>query len=122
LSHIAAASDWQRSPDAYVPAGFAKDGVIHCSTREQVLRVANAVFAGRSDLALLMIDADLLSAAIKYGSSNGGAELFPHLYAPLPREAVVGLEPLRPREDGKFDPMTVARLLERGRGSGSRLG
>ncbi len=64
------------------------DGFIHFSTAEQVAETARRHFANQTGLVLAAIDTEQLGAALKWEPSRGGAD-FPHLYAPLPLEAVV---------------------------------
>src|SRR5215467_11373345 len=97
LFHIAAATSWAHAAESYVPADFAKEGFIHCSTPGQVIRVANRLFRGRSDLVLLMIDIDRVDAPIHYENLEGGSEHFPHIYGSLPRAAVLHVESLHAR-------------------------
>ncbi|MEM1313518.1 MAG: DUF952 domain-containing protein [Pseudomonadota bacterium] len=75
------------------------DGYIHFSTAEQAAETAAKHFAGAEGLMLLSVDADALGDALKWEPSRGGA-LFPHLYAPLPRSAVLRAEPLPLGPDG----------------------
>ena len=56
IYHIATEADWARRTDVYAPAGWRDEGFVHCSTDEQVVRVANRLFTGRRDLVLLHID------------------------------------------------------------------
>jgi uncharacterized protein (DUF952 family)/putative methionine-R-sulfoxide reductase with GAF domain len=111
LFHIAAARAWERSGDRYAPADFAKEGFVHCSTKEQVIGVANALFRGRADLLLLTIDANRIDAPIRYERASEGAERFPHVYSPLPRAAVLAVEPMVARADGTFEPLVVERCV-----------
>jgi uncharacterized protein (DUF952 family) len=113
LFHIAPAAAWAESADAYEPPDFEKEGFVHCSTRSQVVGVANARFRGRSDLVLLMIDADRIDAPIRYENLSGGSELFPHVYSALPRGSVVAVEPLALRADGSFEPSSVQRCISK---------
>ena len=113
LFHIAPAVAWAESTDSYVPADFEREGFVHCSTRSQVIGVANALFRGRSDLVLLMIDVDHIDAPIRYENLSGGPELFPHIYSALPRRAVVAVEPLALRADGSFEPSIVQRCVSK---------
>lgn len=69
------------------------------------------MFRGRSDLLLLAIDSNRVDATIRYENLLGGAELFPHIYGPLERSAVVAAERLLPRSDGTFDPASIERCL-----------
>lgn len=75
------------------------DGYIHFSTAEQVRETASKHFAGQDDLLLVAVDAERLGAALRWEVSRGGA-LFPHLYAPLPLDAVLSVTPLPLGPDG----------------------
>ena len=77
-----------------------RDGFIHLSGPGQVARTSAKFFAGRADLILLTVNPDRLGGALRWEASGGGT-LFPHLYAPLPLEAVVASEPLRLGPDGR---------------------
>ena len=82
------------------------DGFIHFSTAEQVQETAAKHFSGQADLLLVAIDGASLGDALKYEVSRGGA-LFPHLYGPLPAEAVLAAHDLPLGADGAhvFPPM-----------------
>ena len=69
------------------------DGYIHFSTAAQLRETAAKHFANQNDLVLVSVDATRLGENLKYEVSCGGA-LFPHLYAELPFDAVVAVEPL----------------------------
>ena len=45
--------------------------------------------------ALLRIDPDLLGVEVVEENLEGGDEPFPHVYAPIPVEAVTAVEPVR---------------------------
>lgn len=75
------------------------DGYIHFSTGPQAPETAAKHFAGRTDLLLVAIEAKALGAALRWEPSRGGA-LFPHLYAPLPLDAVLWTAPLPLGPDG----------------------
>ena len=64
-----------------------RDGYIHFSTAEQVRETAAKHFAAREGLLLVAVDSAQLGPQLVWEPSRGGA-LFPHLYAPLPRQAV----------------------------------
>lgn len=87
---------WQSALEAGVFAGAAvdvADGYIHLSTVDQVRETAAKHFGGQSDLLLLAVDERRLGASLRYEPSRGGA-LFPHIYGPLPLDAVASVEPL----------------------------
>lgn len=70
-----------------------QDGFIHLSTAEQLAGTAEKHFRGQSGLVLISVDEEALGEALRYEPSRGGA-LFPHLYGPLPLDAVRRVEPL----------------------------
>ena len=75
-----------------------EEGFIHCSQRHQVRTVADAIFAGADDLVLLTIDAERVPAPIRYEGPD-----FPHIYGPLPVDAVVAAVPVHRDEAGRLD-------------------
>lgn len=75
------------------------DGFIHFSTAAQAPETAAKHFAGRDGLVLAAVEAERLGDALKWEPSRGGA-LFPHLHAPLKREAVTWAAPL-PLSEGR---------------------
>ena len=103
LLHITSREQWDRARFAGVYRGDTLDteGFIHCSTRDQVLGVANARFSGRNDLVLLCIDSSRVQAPVQYDSIESGAR-FPHIYGPLNADAVVKTLPFAPGPDGAF--------------------
>ena len=64
--------------------------------------VANQRFRGRQDLILLRIDPARLTAEVRYENLEGGTQLFPHVYGPIPVTAVVNVAPFLPSPDGTF--------------------
>jgi uncharacterized protein (DUF952 family) len=107
IFHIATREVWSNSAakgaaGKYQPEAFPIDGFIHCSTREQVIQVANTRFRGQSGLVLLSIDPDLLQAEVVYENLEGGEQLFPHIYGELNPAAVVQVSNFEPGKDGTF--------------------
>ncbi|MDQ0763814.1 uncharacterized protein (DUF952 family) [Streptomyces canus] len=73
-----------------------EEGFIHCSTREQLPAVAAFLYGsydGPDELVLLVIDPARLSVPLEWEAPEPGAEEFPHIYGPIPVEAVVDVEP-----------------------------
>ena len=64
------------------------DGFIHLSTQAQILRVADALYAGQTDLLLLELDTLEITSLLEFEDLYKAKELFPHLYGPLPTIAV----------------------------------
>jgi uncharacterized protein (DUF952 family) len=83
-------ASWQAAAASGVFGGSpidARDGFIHFSTAAQVRETAARHFAGRADLLIVAVAAGALGAALRWEPSRGG-DLFPHLYGPLPLDAV----------------------------------
>lgn len=100
---LCAQTEWDAALTAGSYAGSAddaRDGFIHFSTAAQLEATAAKYFAGRTDLVLLEVDANLLGAALRFEPSRGG-DLFPHLYAPLPLHAVLSSKPYRCGSDSQ---------------------
>jgi uncharacterized protein (DUF952 family) len=77
-----------------------RDGFIHFSTAAQLAETASKHFANTSDLMLVAVDSAALGAELKWERSRGG-DLFPHLYAALPLNAVRWAQPLLDEIDGR---------------------
>jgi glutathione S-transferase len=109
IYHVALAEEWNTAlalGDAYRRSTRGKSldeqGYIHCSFRSQVETIANLIYAGRTDVVLLTIDTSRLSVELRVENLDGGTNLFPHIYGPLPRDAVVRVDRLRADPDGRF--------------------
>lgn len=73
-----------------------EEGFIHCSTREQLPKVAAFLYGsydGPGELVVLVIDPARLDVPLRYEAPEPGGEEFPHVYGPIPVDAVVGVEP-----------------------------
>ena len=101
---------WQQARRNGVFCGAAidlQDGYIHFSTASQALETARRHFAGVEGLLLVAVDALALGQALHFEPSRGG-DLFPHLYADLPLDAVLWEKPLPLGDNGEhvFPEMT----------------
>lgn len=76
-----------------------KDGYIHFSTAAQAVDTARLHFAGETGLMLVAVDAFVFGDSLKWEPSRGG-DLFPHLFADLPFDAVLWERPLPVGPDG----------------------
>ena len=75
------------------------DGYIHLSSAAQLTETVDKHFAGQSDLHIVAVDLAALGDAIRWEESRGG-QLFPHIYAALPLDAVIAYSPLERDDDG----------------------
>jgi uncharacterized protein (DUF952 family) len=100
IFHIALRADWAAARAAQSPYEISTrgrtlrdEGFIHCSRDEdQAGRILRAFYADVDDLVLLVIDTDRLDAPVRYEPADG--DVFPHLYGPLPLDAVKDVRPL----------------------------
>lgn len=65
------------------------EGFIHCSTLEQVLDVANFLAPYSEEMQMLEIDESRLTSELKWEDSMSDGRLFPHVYGPINRDAIV---------------------------------
>lgn len=109
LVHLCGRDEWSRArrcgeirPDASGGGRF-----IHLSTPDQVHLPANRLYRGRGDLVLLHIDPARLDSEVRWEpgvATDPASMLFPHLYGPLPANAVIRVTDYRPGPDGAFPP------------------
>ncbi|MBF2076510.1 MAG: DUF952 domain-containing protein [Synechococcales cyanobacterium C42_A2020_086] len=113
ILHITSREEWQSAQHAgmYRAASLESEGFIHCSTVPQVVRVANAFFAGQNGLVLLCLDEARLQSELRYDMIDTG-EAFPHLYGPLNLDAVVQVLNFEPGRDGQFELPLALRYQE----------
>ena len=109
IYHICRAEEWAAARAAGRYEGSSQDradGFIHFSGRDQVIESAARHRAGQDGLVLLSVDPAMLGDALKWEPSRAG-QLFPHLYGPLPLEAVLRAQDLPLGEDGRhrFPPL-----------------
>ncbi len=104
LVHLAEKDVWAAAAGApvYLPREWDRDGFIHLSSIDQVLTPANRFYRGRDDLIALVLDAHYLGSAVVWEPGTDTDELFPHLYAALPAESVLGEVAFPPQSDGGF--------------------
>ena len=84
LFHIATARDWERAADTgtYTTGSLHRDGIIGCSSAAQHAAVANHLFAGQSDLVLLLIDTDRLQSEVRLEQAEAGGRPVPRVDGP----------------------------------------
>lgn len=108
IFHLAEPQHWEQaqSSGSYVQSTLgrtlAQEGFIHCSSAQQWPTVRRTFYAQHPD-PLLLLEIDELRLAeppvIEVGNPTTG-EMFPHLYRPLPVDAVVRVTELAPPHAG----------------------
>ena len=86
-------------------------GFVHLSSPKQVHLPANRLYRGRRDLVLLHIDPGRLDSPLRWEpgvSTDPAAMLFPHLYGPIPVDAVIKVSAYQPGPDGEFPVVVVS--------------
>jgi uncharacterized protein (DUF952 family) len=121
IFHLTPVSYYHRQPQdlPYQPETFAQEGFIHCTSGlEMLVEIANTFFGDLSDnLLVLEIDPSRLTAPLKFEppipppnsasandqvSASDPEMLFPHIYGPLNRQAIVRSFALRRDESGRW--------------------
>jgi uncharacterized protein (DUF952 family) len=111
IYHITPRADWEAAQKAgdYRAESLATEGFIHNSSKDQIVRVANAIYHGQQGLIILCIDVDKLNAELRYEppdtkipAHHYTGELFPHLYGALNLDAVVDEIKFTPDAGGSF--------------------
>lgn len=98
IYHLVPDEEWNQVARSYEPPSLAAEGFVHCSGRDQVVRVAEHLFTGRQDLLLLEIDPSRLTAEVVWEDLYDLGEDFPHVYGPIERSAVVRVRRYPPDE------------------------
>jgi uncharacterized protein (DUF952 family) len=101
IFHIARRADWDAARAAGGPYEIStrgktlhEVGFIHAARNaDQVNKVRQAFYADLDGLVLLVIDTELLAAPVRHETVAG--DVFPHIYGPLPRDAVIDVRPFR---------------------------
>ena len=98
---VLTADEWAAlKADAFQGAPIDRaDGFIHLSTASQVTETVNRHFSGQKGLVIAAIDLATLGDGVRWEPSRQG-QLFPHVYAPLMRKAVIAWCPLGRHANG----------------------
>ena len=103
--HLVAA-EYYRDCDSrapYTPQSFADEGFIHCTDgARNVAATANRYYKDdRRMYVVLVIDRTKLEAEVRYEDE---ARIYPHIYGPLNRDAILSIVPVLRTADGAFLP------------------
>jgi len=103
---VAPRAEWDVGGEAYHGTAHDQaDGFLHFSTAAQLATTLRLYYAERDDLVLIAVEADRLGAALKWEHAPSRGEDFPHLFAALPRGAVLWTKPLARDAGGDFIPV-----------------
>jgi uncharacterized protein (DUF952 family) len=94
IHHLALQAEWDEAVARGGPylrstigQSLAEVGFIHCSFDGQVEQTAKLFYAHRDDVVVLTIDTKRLDAEVRVEDG------FPHIYGPLPLDAVIDARP-----------------------------
>ena len=106
--HATAKAHWDASntADPYVSSDFAEEGFIHCTDSADALpSVLTTYYKDESGAwVVLTIDKDRVSSPIRYEDPDN---VFPHIYGPLNRDAIVDVRDIPRSDDGTFLRLTT---------------
>lgn len=112
IYHITSRAEWAaaQAKGSYTAPSLETEGFIHNSSREQILKVANAFYRGEDDLVILCInDAELASTLVWEAPAHPDPdraprdiddELFAHVYGAISTHAVVNVVDFPEGADG----------------------
>jgi uncharacterized protein (DUF952 family) len=85
----------------YIPAEFERDGFIHCTDGAEAASITLTTYYQNTpgDWVMLYIDKKRVTVPVRY---EDPAEVFPHIYGPLNRDAIVAVKPIERSADGTF--------------------
>jgi uncharacterized protein (DUF952 family) len=114
IYHLAVATEWAEAvatggPYRRSTLGKSLDGegFIHCSFAAQVQEIADLIYFGRDDVVLLTIKVADVPADIAVENLHGTDQSYPHIYGPLPLDAVVAHAPVPVGPDGRLNVHAV---------------
>jgi uncharacterized protein (DUF952 family) len=96
IYHVTTEKEWAQATasGAYTAPSLQLEGFIHCSEENQVKGVLERYYAGKTNLVLLVIDAEKLRAPLRYELAPSVNEEFPHIYGNINTDAVVDVKKL----------------------------
>lgn len=95
IYHVTTRADWQKQATTatYEASSLHTEGFIHLSEAHQVAGVLDRYYQQAADLLLLHVDPEKLTPELKYERATNN-ELFPHLYGPIDKVAIMEVETL----------------------------
>jgi uncharacterized protein (DUF952 family) len=101
IFHLALVADWEAAQAvgdyrvSTIGRTLEEEGFLHASYADQWRGVRDAFYAGVDEpLVLLEIDPDRLDVPLVVETPDGANQAFPHIYGPLPVDAVVSVRPV----------------------------
>lgn len=111
--HLVPAEVWMASDPTrpYEASSLADEGFIHCTDGEvELLRTAYRHYRGDSR-PFLALSVDLDRIAVPWTIEDAG-QVYPHVFGPIERDAIVGVASLRRGRDGRFVALEPGAIPE----------
>jgi uncharacterized protein (DUF952 family) len=108
LLHITERTTWESALPAREyrtstrGVSLAQQGFIHCSLPHQLREVAERFYGDADDLVVLVIDSARLTVPVRYEAPEPGADQYPHIYGPVPVDAVTTVIPVGRDDTGRL--------------------
>ena len=114
ILHLVSKAEFEAAPanQPFVPAPYANDGFIHCTAEWDVLQqVANNVYRHQpGEFLVLEIEANKVTAPVRFEPPIPppppdhplAGHLFPHIYGPINRDAIVAIRTAPRNAEGLF--------------------
>lgn len=115
ILHITSRGEY-RPGEPVTAASLETEGFVHCSDFGTVHLPANRLFAGRDDLLLVVVHPAALDVPLRWEPGvppDPQGAWFPHVYGPIPAEAVVAVHDFREGPDGFVLPEALRNLEPR---------
>lgn len=110
ILHITTRADYRPGEPHRAPS-LDTVGFVHCSDFGTVHLPADRLYAGRTDLVLLVIDPAKVDVPVRWepgAPPDANGTWFPHVYGPIPPAAVVAVHDFPPSGDGFHLPAALA--------------
>lgn len=90
--HIVLPEVWAAfDTELYRAASLESEGFIHCSFADQLDGVIERYYKDADSIVVLEIETDRLMSRVLNEPSTGN-EIYPHIYGPINRDAIVGVK------------------------------
>lgn len=112
IYHIVQKDKWElfKSKAFYKTNSLTREGYIHCSFENQVLKVANTFHKGQKDLLVLCIDDKKIKNIVRVEDLFNLNENYPHVYDELPKNAIEKVVELKVSDTGDFIKPNLSSL------------
>lgn len=87
--------------EPYLPVDFETDGFVHCTDGAEALSTVLTTYYRDEpgDWVVLYLDAERITSTVRY---DDPANLYPHVYGPINRDAIIAVKEIDRAADGTF--------------------